>query len=549
MFGFFSHRQDTSKQALFYVPNPDPFENPLVEINPAPLRQWTTALPFANPDQLSEAVLTSLVRLNRFPGTVRKREELMEIYQTPVQRLLHGSNTRKAPAPIHSLRRVMQEMAFGYSHIANECLSSKASKKNLDRLTHAIYKAITFYLLEYLYACEEFDCRASRSYREISRLRTYAEEQNIHLTPIVEEEKEETDDERTIEQQYNHFLLLCLLDPCHMQEGEPRICFNYLQSLAKYARFKPPHSEVDPSGHYVIDRLGEVPPSLFEPKGLDTLAHSRFTLFDINPVSKQIHQQLRCLERSEEQKPPALSKLTTHDITNLLARILKSWHIRLQRDSERHNTSGQVSLWIGLKHIFRYLTRDLEEIEMSHEQEDDEITLTHVHSPVPTHLQDPAKPQLLAQRFNQSHSGVALHLLPNQTLPPIVGELVLISLESGSSLTEWRIGVVKRALNRQEKILELGVQFVQGRIEPVTLESINTRTTDLEHDEGQMPPSHPGLYIDQGHTHRSSMIVPKHFFILGQEYRTEEMVPAPNITPLQILESTAHFERYRVKAV
>ena len=94
MFDFFSHRSCASRQGIFQVPKPDPFENPLVETSPALLRQWATALPFANPEQLSEAVLTSLGRLNRYPGPIKKRDELMEIYLTPALRLRHCSGAR-----------------------------------------------------------------------------------------------------------------------------------------------------------------------------------------------------------------------------------------------------------------------------------------------------------------------------------------------------------------------------------------------------------------------------------------------------------------------
>ncbi len=545
MFDFFSHRQSPNKAAIFFVPSLDPFENPLVETNPAKLRQWATALPFANPEQLCEAVLTSLVRLNRFPAAVRKRDELMEVYRTPVIRLLHGSVSRKGSASLHSLRRVMLEMAYGYSHIANECLGIKANRKNLDRLNLAIYYAIKFYLQEYIYACEEFDCRAQHTYREISRLRTFAEEQKINRMPV--DEGDHPGVERSIEQQYNRFLLLRLLDPCHLQEGEPRICFEYLDTVASAAQCTPPGRDIDRSGHYVVDRLGEVPPSLFEPDGLDNLAQPRFTLFNLNPVSQQIHQLLRSLERSENQSPVAMSRLTIQEVTNLLARMLKSWHIRPQRDSERHSTSGQVSLWRGLQNIHSYLTRDERQATEEEAEENSEITLSQAQSLQTLNL-DPTKPQLIARRFNQSRSGVALHLTINPNAPSMVGELVLIRLEAGSGLSEWKIGIVKRALNRQAETLEIGVQFIQGRIVPVGLQSTR-RNTNMTEDEATEQPTYVGLYIDQGHTHRSSLIVPKHFFVLGQEYRVEEMIPTPTITPLQLLESTAHFERYRIKPV
>jgi hypothetical protein len=299
----------------------------------------------------------------------------------------------------------------------------------------------------------------------------------------------------------------------------------------------------------VIDRLGEVPPSLFEPDGLDTLAQPRFSLFDLNPVSQQIHQQLRNLERSVEQKPPAMSRLSTQEVTNLLARILKSWHIRLQRDSERHPTSGEVSIWTGLHNIYSYLTQDQDSGSEAQESASDEITLTHV-KPVQTQTLDARKPQLIARRFNQSRSGVALHLPLSPNNPSLVGEVVLISLQSGADMKEWKIGTTKRALNRQDGNLEIGVQFVQGRVIPVTLQAtLRSSHPAPDLDEAEEPSSYPGLYIDQGHTHRSSLLVPKHFFILGQEYRVEEMIPSQAITPLQLLESTAHFERYRIKPV
>jgi hypothetical protein len=237
--------------------------------------------------------------------------------------------------------------------------------------------------------------------------------------------------------------------------------------------------------------------------------------------------------------------LSIQEITNLLARILKSWHIRMQRESERHPTSGEVSIWTGLHNIYNYLTQDESPAREAEETHSDEITMTHVKSVQPqTH--DPQKPQLIARRFNQSRSGVALHLPLSPNNPSMVGEVVLISLQSGAQMKEWKIGITKRALNRQSGTLEIGVQFVQGRLVPVTLQA-TLRHPDR--DEAEEPPAYPGIYIDQGQTHRSSLLVPKHFFILGQEYRVEEMIPSQAITPLQLLESTAHFERYRVKPV
>ena len=202
MFDFFSHRSTPPSQVLFYVPQADPFENPLVETDPALLGQWATALPFADQTQLAETVITSLSRLNRYPGQVKKRQELMEIYTTPCARLIHGQAKRKSEAPLHLIRKVLLEMAYGYSHIANECISNKANRKTLQRLNHAIYYAIKYFIYEYILACEDFDCRSGRVYRDVTRLMTYAEEQKIHKIQIEDADQAEPE-YATIIHQYN----------------------------------------------------------------------------------------------------------------------------------------------------------------------------------------------------------------------------------------------------------------------------------------------------------------------------------------------------------
>ncbi|MET0027362.1 MAG: hypothetical protein ABW101_06965 [Candidatus Thiodiazotropha sp.] len=537
MFDFFTHRTPTPRQQLFTVPQADPFENPLVETEPDPLRQWATALPFANPQQLAESMITHLGRLNRFPKPVKKRTELMEIYATPALRLVHGLNQRKGQAPLAQIRRVMQEMGYGYCHVANDCLSNKANRKNLTQMSHSIYYAIKYFLFEYLLACEDFDCRCGNIYRQISRLMTFAMEQDLHLQSV--DDKDQLHPERaTIAHLYNRFMLMMLLDPCHLQEGEPRICFDYLDSVASEARFIHAPQDSATTGLYVVDRLGEVPPYLFHPDALETLEQARFVLYDIGPVSQMLHQQLRHLERSEQTKPESFTKLNLREINNLLARMLKSWHIRLKRDSERFNTSGEVMIWIGVPQVHAYLAGGTPQ----HEFEDQEITMSQ---PMGMNTLDPrdAAHQITARRSNQSRSGVALHLPRSASSMPLIGELILLSGHTSRQGSEWKIGVVKRASKTEDERIEIGVQFVGGKIEPITLSIAHSRQDD------QVVKDHPGIFIDQDHTHRSSLIVPKHFFVIGQQYRVEEMVPSPSITPLQLLETTARFERFRIKSV
>jgi hypothetical protein len=537
MFGFFTHRAHTTRESLFAVPQADPFENPLVETNPDQLRQWATTLPFANPQQLAESMITHLGRLNRYPKPVKKRPELMEIYMTPALRLTHGITQRKGLAHITMIRRVMMEMGYSYSHIANDCLKSKFSKKVLSLLSHSIYYAIKHFLLEYLLACEELDCRASATYHLISRLMTFATEQNLHQVTIEDKEQSNAT-HATIAHQFNLFLLFQFLDPCHLQEGEPRICFEFLNSVAGKAYLTKIKHDETLTGHYIIDRLGEVPPYLFHKEALETLDESRFVLFDLNPVSQILHQQLRRMERSEQTKPESFAKLTAHEANNLLARILKSWHIRLRRDSERYNSSGNVVVLVGVSQVHAFLAGP----QPTQEPDQQEITMTQPTGI--THIASTSRNSLNAKRSNQSRSGAALHLPRLTSRIPLIGELILISDTASKKGNDWKIGIVKRAAKIKNNQMEIGVQFLFGKFEPITLRAIQHHQ-DIE----QQANDHPGVYIDQGHANRNSLIVPKHICVIGQEYRVEEMIPSPSVIPLQLLETTSRFERYRIKSV
>jgi hypothetical protein len=332
--------------------------------------------------------------------------------------------------------------------------------------------------------------------------------------------------------------MLLLLDPCHLQEGEPRLCFEFLNSVASEARITTPSRDEEVIGRYVIDRLGEVPPYLFHQEGCDNLAQPRFALFDLSPVSQTLHYQLRLMEQSEQNKPVCMNRLTAKEANNLLARMLKSWHIRLKRDSERHTTSGQIMMWMGVTQVHQYLANQIAQENHS----DQEITMTQPMG-MREHATQASSNRILVLRSNQSRSGVALRI-PRSALTRVpIGEVILISNQETRQGNDWKIGVIKRAMNVPDNMLEIGVQFITGKVEPITIRLAKPLSDETPN------PDHSGLFIDQGHANRSSLVVPRHFLVVGQEYRIEEMIPSPSITPLQQLETTAHFERFRIKSV
>ncbi len=518
MLYFLNKRQASTKQRLFSVPQPDPFENPMVETNPGQLRQWAAGLPFANPEQLAEAVIISLVRLNRYPAPVKKREELMEIYRTPSSRLYHIALERKSALPARLNRQVMLEMAYGYLHLVNQSLAERPSARRRKQLQAYIYFAVKYLSLEYLHACLMYDCHGSVTLKELVRLHTLAEELDLQ-----HESKDDPEHARTtISHQTKLALLLSLLDPCHLQEDEPRIVYQYLNEFADSARFIELTSQTETTGHYVIDRLSEVPPQPFDPSRLDGLATPRFCLFNILPISQRLHQDLRVIEKQGGGNPAGLQNLGTKTASNLLRRMLKSWHIRMARDSERHTTSGRSKLSLGIQSIHHFLTGAASPPELDSDIAE-EIAL-NLETGGLNHSAPPTFRTLDCWRFNQSRSGVAVLLSLPQASIPQVGELILLTKPDDGNRGEAKIGIVRRVLLKDPTILEVGVQFINGRIVPLSMQPL-----DMPAD--QTPPSITALYIDQGTIERSSLIARQRHPCVGSGVPHRRDDPRPERQP------------------
>ena len=532
MLRFPTKRRSSFKHKPFCVPTPDPFQNPMVETHPRQLRQWVAALPSADPEQLAQAIITQLGRLNRFPALVKKRAELMEIYRAPSTRLYQLSQERKSTLPMSLVRQVMLEMAYGHLHLVNQTINEKPSAKRRKRLQTAVFHAAEYLSREYLYACLMYDCSGSITLREIIRLHTLTEEYNLQPEPVARPEQS-----TTIAHHVKLTLLLSLLDPCHLQDGEARILFDYLSEFADLACFTELNNPSEAAGHYVIDRIGKLPPQPFDPDKREGLTPPRFCLFNILPISQRLHQDLRNIEKQVGVYPIGLQNLGSKSAANLLQRTLKSWHVRQVRDSERHPTSGQARLSLGIAAIHHFLSYT--EASSGSAIPTEEIVLLSTVEGLSASVSLPPR-NLDCWRHNQSRTGIALLLpLPQETTPH-VGDLVLLTKPDGGNRADAKIGIVRRALLKDKNTLKIGVQFISGRLVPLTLQTI-------EKADDQPSRSIQALYLDLGEVERSTLIVPKESLTIDREYRIEEMIPAPRICPVHLAEATASFERFRIR--
>ncbi len=505
------------------VPASDRFENPNVETRPAKVREWVEQLPYANRDGVIDTVIHAVALLNRYPGPVSYRAELMDTYRSPCNHLFKMTPDQIGAPSFQQLRELVVEMAYGYKHVINECLSQKKSwLSNRKKLVTGIYFAVKYLSLDLLMGYECYQCKSDNNWREILPLYTLAEQQNLHLAKIDDPDQSQPDF-ATVSHLMKRIVLLSLLDPCHLQPMEARISYDYLNLGASLARLEMLGGQADVAGRFLLDMQGVRPARPFDLHDIPSDA-GRYRVLNVVPVSKQTHRHLRQIEIDRTPPPGGLQLLRSVDAIQILSRMLKSWHARQDRGSPRQDAFGWVTVVSGIHDIHRFL---------SSRGQSDGLTQRENASQSKRNANS-----LRCHRLNVSESGIALRIALPCDPQPQVGQLLLMQDETDPRKPVLEAGIVRRCLRIDDETLELGVQFIRGRVKAIAFRPVSADSSDTGFQSG--------LFIHEGADALGSLLVSRGLYQEGREFLIEEGDPAPLVTAIRLIEAGPDFDRFHV---
>ncbi len=505
------------------VPASDRFENPNVETRPAKVREWVEQLPYANRDGVIDTVIHAVALLNRYPGPVSYRAELMDTYRSPCNHLFKMTPDQIGAPSFQQLRELVVEMAYGYKHVINECLTQKKSwLSNRKKLVTGIYFAVKYLSLDLLMGYECYQCKSDNNWREILPLYNLAEQQNLHLAKIDDPDQSQAD-YATVSHLMKRIVLLSLLDPCHLQPMEARISYDYLNLGASLARLEMLGGQADVAGRFLLDMQGVRPARPFDLHDVPSDA-SRYRVLNVVPVSKQTHRHLRQIEIDRTPPPGGLQLLRSVDAIQILSRMLKSWHARQDRGSPRQDAFGWVTVVSGIHDIHRFL---------SNRGQSDGLTQRENAS----QSKRGAK-SLRCHRLNVSESGIALRIALPCDPQPQVGQLLLLQDETDPRKPALEAGIVRRCLRIDDETLELGVQFIRGRVKAIAFRPVSADSNETGFQSG--------LFIHEGADALGSLLVARGLYQEGREFLIEEGDPAPLVTAIRLIEAGPDFDRFHV---
>lgn len=524
------------------VPAADATENPGTITLTQELQLWVDELPYANPLQTAKQLLKSLSQLNRHPGRIANRAELMACYQPPFHQLVnqakkkHHGNRHRGAAELYGLtERITAEIAYGYKIVLREQNYFRHSRWPVEQQANLIYQALEGLILSLLFTFAEHRQEPHHTWGEILQLYLLAEQLGLPKEP-ADSPLNESDGGSDIRALLKTIVLILLLDPYKLQQNEIWQAYSYLGWWGDHAlitRFK--SAEEGTGRRYVIDFDSHAKPHPFDPVAPPENSDNCL-LFDAAPLCQLINRQLQGLQSKILPTIPGLRDLSTPAVQQLFHNMLVAWLVHPSRRYPREERYNWLIIACGITDIAHFLRcGGIVNAPTTEDEPDEErVIIEDTLSP----YQEVTHNTFQWRQTNVSKSGVGLEIDPIHAGSVQVGQLVLMESERPNGEESWMIGVVRRLILRKKNRLEAGVQFVQGRVSAATIKPKVFGTTDAADFQ-------PALLLDRGKKYSAAIFTPHLLYHPKREYFVEpHQGRVCRIFADKLLESTNCFQRF-----
>lgn len=541
-------------QIQLTIPAPDREANPNTLLQPQELNGWLEELPIANPLGTAKLLLKSLWLLNRHPDPLPNRAELMYCYMPSINSLvtqLRKSKNKSVSGKSHRnelelgdhIDKITTEISYGFKRTINETNLLQNGKLDSAQQAHILYFAIKSLSLELLTHFSNYQKEPGNCWREIVQIYLLSERLGVSQQKI-NDPQHPADIPLNVRHAFKSILLVILLDPFHLQEGELWIAHRYLGWWAQHALIsKIDSSAKHGSGCFLVDLQGSQKPRKFDP-GSPPENPSQYMLLDCEPLNVIINKQMKSLDSDKAEQIPGMEKISPEDMKRLLRHMLIAWHIHPGRKHPRAESYGWLIAASGVNDISHFLGKGrlAPSPQAETDQDLDEINILELADPFGT-AQPVEHHTFRWRQINESLSGMGIEapLEDEETLQ--VGQLILVENERTPGEGKWSVGVIRRIIHKDQETLEIGIQFVQGRINSATIRPVVFGT--LHRADFQ-----PALMLDRGKDHPGTLFTPHLIYHFNREYVVDAgKGKTMRIYADKLLETTCCYDRFEYRII
>ena len=523
---------------------PGPEQNLTVETRPKQVAEWLAALPLSNLNESSRSILDALSALNRSKVAEDTRLKLLELYRATITELMHSLEVQFSGQPLplpeksrliaSQARQLQTELAYGYKIILLDQANRKLSFGSNKQLPLVVERAIGS-LGKMLVVCyQTYAPTPAGVWAEMHVLFTYAVELGIQDEAVSDHGRQSS-----VNLAYKQALLLALLDPYRLMQGEVNKVLEYLTQFGGNAHLQPLMQTSNPSGYFLVRLDSDKPPRALAHDTTVTDARTDILLNTLE-LARLLHQQISQLETGVAPKA-LLLPFATKDFgyPNLLRRMLKHWGIAPKRLFSRTRHDAKMEICAGIRSIHHFLSGDLSGgVADRAGHETTEITLELANSPLDktSHQTYVSKNWLI---INESAGGLALSKDPQTDVQVRVGEIIGLRPEDSDA---WNIGVVRWVSSENPNHLQLGAQMLAPTATPVMLRPLIT-SAGTPFQPALLLPEIPAL------KQPPTLVCLRGGFLPQREFLLDQKGTPQNVRATRLLEQTATFDLFEFTPV
>ena len=428
-----------------------------VETRPKPTADWLERLPFANPVDVAQQLVTALYALNRRELTASLRDELMALYRPTIARAASSLASGLAAAGVppleqqrHTgavLRELLNEHSIAYKHllVAAQTQRGRQATKRLGEISALLLAALA-----------EIQAVCYLTYSP-SPEGLWLEMHSLYPAALKSGNTDGTmADAPPASLTYSHTLLLALADPPHMSREEFAHTRLYLGWLGGRAAIGPvPQNRMD--GGFIVR------PSLDQGPSARPMAPQPGDLWlDTEGVCRQLHAAVSRLRSGETPRRIGLPADMDVELSQTLGKhLLKLWRVGMQRAFKRYPAPGSaVQAVAGVGAIHRLLE------QLPAAAHDSSADSSVVIGDVGTFAAAPGTAVHTSHWTvsNDSARGLALTGAPDLPLNLKVGDALALR---GEDKENWSLAVIRWIRTGAARQVELGIERLAPQVLPV----------------------------------------------------------------------------------
>lgn len=521
------------------------------------LKQWLIELPTGNNLKAAQIFIEQVKTINESRYPLHERIQLLDTLRPTARQLLLSlkQHTKKAIIPLgrrgqeayNLSQQLLEVMAAGYKIVFSDLTALNSHKEHDElQLREAIYIVIQYLSRQLIEAYLVYAPEPEDIWHELHQLYLYSEERGINSLPLDDPYPDfSLPMHYTIDLAYKRILMLALVEPRHMMQGEADDIF-YLVSAWTGACHLLPIDNTPIENEYAVDMASDKPPRFVAPDISWNAVDAR--IIDLSEVKQRLEIQLQRYLRTSLSTIDDNEKqsLVARHQRDMLLRLTEAWNGTPARATERHPIRNQVQLATGLSASHYYLssgdifTPELDELKLKTEEIEPTVFATAYETAMQKdsfHLNKSYNIRPWWQH-NTSESGAALACTTDcENTHVKVGEVVAYR-DQHETTTHWKLGVVRWLRSDPDNGLDLGIMNLSNSAVPIAIKGLKGPGYGTDYFRGLLIPKQVSLQQTR------SILVPASVYDVHSELAVNMKQRLFYIRFKSLLRSTNEFSQF-----